>query len=186
MRPTATEADFVRAALALGCDVAAIKAVCAVEAPGGGFLADGRPRILFERHIFSRRTGGRYDANYPDISNRQRGGYLGGAAEHDRLARASALSREDALQSASWGRFQLMGFNYLACGFDRLQAFINAMYRSEGDQLDAFVEFIASEGLADELRDRRWADFARRYNGPDYAANRYDTKMAAAYAAAKG
>lgn len=186
MKPVLTEVDFVRAANVLRCDVAAIRAVCQVEAPGGGFLADGRPRILFERHQFSKRTTGRWDASNPDISNRQRGGYLGGAAEHDRLARAAALDRDAALQSASWGRFQIMGFNHEACGFDTLQAFINAMYRSEGDQLDAFVGFIQSEGLADELRDRRWTDFARRYNGPDFAANRYDTKLAAAYAAAKG
>ena len=30
-------------------------------------------------------------------------------------------------------------------------------------------------------RDLRWADFARRYNGPRYAENRYDEKMAEAY-----
>ncbi|RDI25169.1 uncharacterized protein DUF3380 [Pseudacidovorax intermedius] len=186
MKPVLTPADFARAAATLGCEIAAIQAVCQVEAPRGGFLPDGRPVILFERHQFSRRTGRAYDASYPDISSPKPGGYIGGAAEHDRLARAAALDRPMALQSASWGRFQIMGFNYEACGFSSLQSFINAMYRSEGDQLDAFVEFIASEGLADELREHRWADFARRYNGPEYAANRYDTKLAAAYAAAKG
>ncbi len=35
----------------------------------------GRPTILFERHIFSKRTEGAYDAKYPDISNKIAGGY---------------------------------------------------------------------------------------------------------------
>lgn len=186
MKPILTTADFARAAAALGCSVAAIRAVCSVEAPGGGFLPSGQPTILFERHQFSRRTGGKFDAQAPDISNPKRGGYLGGEAEHGRLQKASALDRTAALESASWGKFQIMGFNAAAAGFPTLQAFINAMYDSEGAQLDAFVAFVKGQGLADELRDLRWADFARRFNGVDFAANHYDTKLAAAYCAAKG
>lgn len=176
--------DFQRAAAVIGCDVAAIRAVCAVEAPRGGFLPDGQPTILFERHQFSKRTGGKFDASNPSISNPKRGGYVGGAGEHLRLQQAAALDRDAALKSASWGKFQIMGFNYAACGFPSLQSFINAMYHSEGAQLDAFIAFVKHEGLADELREHRWADFARRYNGPDYAANRYDDKLAGAYEAA--
>jgi hypothetical protein len=55
------------------------------------------------------------------------------------------------------------------------------MYDSEGAQLQAFVNFVLHEKLDDELRDRRWADFARKYNGPGFKANRYDTKLAAAF-----
>jgi hypothetical protein len=186
MKPVLTEADFGRAAAAIGCSMIAIKAVCAVEAPRGGFLPGGEPTILFERHIFSRRTGGRYDKVSPDISNPVRGGYLGGSAEHGRLQRAAVLDRTAALESASWGKFQIMGFNWAACGAASLQAFINASYDSEGAQLDLFIGFVQSQGLVDELRDLRWADFARRYNGADYAANHYDTKLATAYGALKG
>ena len=174
-------ADYERAAFEIGCSVAAVKAVCAIEAPRGGFLPSGRPVILYERHIFSRRTGGKFDAAHPDISNTKAGSYIGGEREHDRLEAAAALDRSAALQSASWGKFQIMGFNFAAAGFATLQAFINAMYASEGAQLDAFVSFIKSQGLADELRELRWADFARRYNGADYARNSYDTKLASAY-----
>lgn len=184
MKPLLSEQDLERSAKSLGCEVAAIKAVCQVEAPNGGFLSDGRPNILFERHKFSQFTGGQFDASDPDISNPKAGGYgAGGVNQHDRLGRAADLDREAALKSASWGKFQIMGFNFSAAGFKDLQSFINAMYRSEGAQLDAFVAFIKHEGLADELREHRWADFARRYNGPSYAINRYDTKLAAAYAA---
>jgi hypothetical protein len=180
---TLTDDDFARAAAALACDVAAVRAVCAIEAPQGGFLATGEPVILFEAHIFSRLTGRRYDATHPSISSRtwNRALYRIGLSEHQRLAEAVALDRDAALQSASWGRFQIMGFNWQRCGFPSLQDFINAMYASEGQQLDAFVEFVKSAGLDDELRRLDWAAFARGYNGPSFAENEYDARLAAAY-----
>lgn len=180
-KPVLTEQDFKDAAAKLECPVPVIKAVCTVEAPRGGFLPSGEPTILFERHQFSKRTGRKFDMSHPHISNPKPGGYKGGQAEHDRLAEAAALNREVALESASWGKFQIMGFNYAPAGFGNLQSFVNAMYMSEGRQLDAFVSFIQHEGLAPFLRERRWADFARRYNGANYAINSYDTKLAAAF-----
>jgi hypothetical protein len=178
-----TEDDYIRASDALECDVAAIKAVCEVEAPRGGFLPSGEPAILFEAHHFARLTGKRYNDSHPHISSAtwNRALYKGGQAEHARLAEASALDRDAALQSASWGKFQIMGFNWYACNYSSLQNFINAMYRSEGDHLDAFVGFVKSNRLDSALRDHRWADFARGYNGAGYAANQYDTKLAAAW-----
>jgi len=188
-----TSESFARAAAALGCDVAAIRAVCEVEAPSGGFDAAGQPRILFEGHLFSKLTGGRYDATHPTISYPRwvRTFYATGpnadarnAGEHRRLQVATSLDRAAALQSASWGKFQILGSNWKDAGFASLQAFINAMYASEDAHLDSFVQLIKSWGLAPTLRDRRWADFAKRYNGPAYAQNQYDTKLAAAYARA--
>lgn len=179
-----TEQDYTAAADALDCDVAAIKAVCEVEAPQGGFHADGAtPRILFEAHHFSRLTGGRFDASHPHISSRtwNRALYRGGIAEHERLNAAVALDRDAALQSASWGKFQIMGFNFAACGYADVQNFVNAMYRSEGAQLEAFIGFVRANHLDAPLRDHRWADFARGYNGAGYAANAYDSKLAAAW-----
>jgi hypothetical protein len=32
------------------------------------------------------------------------------------------------------------------------------------------------------LQAKNWAEFAKRYNGPAYAQNRYDEKLAKAYA----
>ena len=182
-KPTLTAQDFTDAAVTLGCSVAVIKAVCQVEAPKGGFLPSGEPTILFERHQFSKRTGRKFDISHPRISSPKPGGYLGGQAEHTRLTEAVALDRHAALESASWGKFQIMGFNHAPAGFDSLQSFITAMYQSEGRQLKAFVSFIQHEGMAVFLRDRRWADFARRYNGANFAINNYDINLAAAYRA---
>lgn len=185
-KPTLTEADFARAAAELRVPIAAIKAVCAVEAPGGGFTANGEPVILFERHKFSKATGGKYDKSHPDISNPKRGGYGKSSAQHGRLARAAGLDRGAALKSASWGKFQILGSNYRAAGHRTLQSFINAMYAGEAEQLDAFVQFIRSDpNLYNALRSRNWGQFAYHYNGPAYADNDYDTKLAAAYEAAQ-
>lgn len=181
-KPTLTEADFQRAAASLCCEVAAIKAVTEVEAPKGGFNPDGTPTILFERHIFHRETGGRFSKSHPSISNPSPGGYGSYASQHSRLGEAAKLDRTAALRSASWGKFQIMGFNHKAAGHATVQAFVNAMYRSEGEQLDAFVAFIkADPTLHKALREKQWATFARLYNGPAYEKNSYDTKLEAAY-----
>ena len=182
-KPKLTEKDFSIAAAAIDCSVAVIKAVCAVEAPNGGFLPSGEPTILFERHQFSKRTERRFDIAHPHISNRTPGGYKGGQKEHDRLAEAVALDRDAAMESTSWGKFQIMGFNYEPAGFESLQSFINAMYESEGKQLNAFVAFIQHEGLAVFLRRHQWVAFVERYNGRDHAINNYVPKLIAAHRA---
>lgn len=171
------------AAVSLGCNEAAIRAVASVESAGSGFLPDGRAKILFEAHIFSRLTGHKYDNSHPEISSKKwnKKLYSGGAAEYLRLDKAMALSAELACHSASWGKFQIMGFNYKRCGFNDIQDFMFAM-RSEEGQLKAFVGYVKSAQLADELQRRDWAGFASVYNGPAYASNKYDSKMATAYA----
>lgn len=176
---TLTEQDYINAAKELNCEVAAIKAVAEVESLNGGFQTDGKPKILFERHKFHAFTGGKYSAENPDISNSRPGGYT--SNEYARLEKASKLNRTEALKSASWGKFQIMGFNFALAGFSTLQDFINAMYKSEGDQLKAFVKFIKANKLDDELREKRWSDFARIYNGSNFHVNKYDTKMETAY-----
>lgn len=180
-KPLLTQQDFVAAAAKLHCEIAAIKAVAEVESKGDGFLPTGEPKILFERHVFSKRTGGIFDKTNPGISNPTPGGYGSSASQHKRLQEAVALNRNAALMSASWGKFQIMGFNYTLAGYNSLQEFITAMYSSEREQLFAFVNYIINTSLDDELRDKHWADFARKYNGPDYKKNNYDTKLASAY-----
>jgi hypothetical protein len=177
--------DFAAAARALGCEAAAIAAVAEVEAAGRGFFADGRPKILFEAHLFSRLTGGAHDATHPALSAPRWSPalYRRGPAEYDRLAQAIALDRAAALQSASWGKFQVLGLHYARCGHASVEAFVDAQCASERRQLDAFARFVAADAkLLAALRERRWADFAYRYNGAAYAQNRYDVKLAAAYA----
>ena len=183
-----TTKDYERAAKALGCPVEAVIAVTQVEAKGSGFLASGEPVILFERHVFHRRlrNKGIVVRDKPDIVNTLPGGYKGGAAEHARLALATEIDRDAALESCSWGLFQIMGYHWQALGYKTLQAFINDMYKSEAKQLDAFVKFIlVNPAIHKALIALDWATFALRYNGPNYRQNNYDVKLAAAFAKAK-
>ena len=183
-----TEQDYTRAAFVLRCDPAAVKAVAEVESRGAGFLTDGRPKVLFERHIFRRqlRAAGidtrALEREQPELVNNRAGGYSTSAGEWRRLDEAVQINRDAALASASWGKFQIMGFNWRAAGASSLQDFVNRMYRSEGAQLDAFVSFLLSENLGDDLRRHEWREFARRYNGPAFEQNRYHTKLAEAHA----
>lgn len=176
-----SEQAYREAAEDLGCDVAAVKAVAQVESAGGGFFNDGRPKILYERHWFRKFTNGQFDVSNASVSG-TRGGYKRGAAEYARLEEAIGLDREAALKSASWGKFQIMGFNHAVCGFDDVEDFVAAMVESEDRHLQAFISFVESNGLDAHLRSLNWAKFARGYNGPAYRENKYDTKMANAYA----
>jgi N-acetylmuramidase len=182
-KPGLSEADFLRATRTLRCEIAAIKAVAEVESSGDGYLSSGRPKILFEAHVFSRETQHIYDRSHPDISSPTWNSalYKGGEREYQRLEDAMALDIQAALDSASWGRFQIMGFNHQKAGFTSVETFVNAMFESESRHLDAFISFLQATGLADPLREKRWADFARGYNGAGYAANQYDVKLKAAY-----
>ncbi|WP_332751840.1 N-acetylmuramidase family protein [Hydrogenophaga sp.] len=182
-----TEQDFARAAFKLGCEIAVVKAVAVVESTGGGFDPEGFPKTLFEGHWFHRETNGKHAAMHPTLSykNWTRAHYgKTWKEEKARLNAAVALDRTAAMKSASWGMFQIMGGNHAKCGFPTVQEFVNAMCAGEGEQLDAFVQFIMSTGLADALRTRDWARFAKGYNGPSYAKNKYDEKLATAYSKA--
>ena len=183
MPPLLTDADFAAAARQLVCDVAAIHAVSDVESAGGGFLEDGRPKILYESHQFHHLTQGKWDASHPDISTPTWvRNYKGGAAEYDRLEIAKALNEAAALESASWGRYQIMGLNFRPAGFESVQDFVAAMQASEANHLAAFVSYLKAENIAKYLGLKDWASFAFHYNGTAYRANRYDTKLAEKYA----
>lgn len=184
-----SEQGYIDAAKVIGCNVAAVKAVAAVESSGGGFDPEGFPKTLFEGNWFHKLTNGKFAVENPTLSYAKWTKQFYGKTwqeEKARLAKAAELDKTSAHMSASWGMFQIMGFNFAKCGFKTIQQFVNAMCKDEDSQMTVFAEYIVNAGLADELRDQRWADFARLYNGPEYAKNKYDTKLAKAYEKAKG
>ena len=185
MTSTLSLQDFKDAATALNCDVAAIQAVCEVEAPRGGFNPDGTPVTLFEGHKFYKYTNGKFNASNPDLCFPAWTKVYYGKTwkdEQARLKRAIELDREAAMMSASWGKFQIMGFNHLLAGHGTIGEFVTAMYKSEREHLMAFVSFVQKTGLSASLRHHDWAAFAKGYNGAGYASNGYDVKLAAAFA----
>lgn len=185
-----TEADLVAAAHRLDVPLASIKAVNAVESRGSGFIDDSRPVILLERHqAYRQAKAAGLDADalaqrYPNLVNPARGGYAGGAAEWARFnTLRSVTSQAIAVEACSWGAFQIMGYHWDALGYDSAAEFQSRMTLCEGNHLDAFVRFIELDpALLKALKSHEWEDFARRYNGPAYADNLYDVKLARAYA----
>ncbi|WP_223532423.1 N-acetylmuramidase domain-containing protein [Pseudomonas sp. GL-RE-20] len=167
---------------ALGIFEPEVWAILTVETRGFGFFQDRRPQILFERHIFHRLTNGRHDTGNSDISNEKAGGYIGGPGEYQRLEKAMELEPSAALQSASWGIGQVMGFNFKSVGFATVNDMVAAMVKDENAQLLAVANFIKENNLAGALQRNNWVSFARGYNGPDFKKNEYDTRLAAAHA----
>lgn len=183
-----TDAKWTALAETLQVEKAVLQAVAEVESGGAGFLAlaPPKPKVLFEGHYFHRLTGGRFDATHPTLSFPKwtRKHYAKtGVGEWARLEEAIGLDRPAALQSASWGAFQIMGANYAQAGFSDVDAFAAAQSTSAEAQLECFTRFIARRWYLAPLRNKDWALFAERYNGPAYAHNQYDTKLARAYAA---
>lgn len=181
-----SEVAYAAAAKRIGCTIAAIKAVAEVESGRlGGFSAPGRPVVLFEGHWFHRYTKGKYAASHPTLcypkwtkqfyAKDQEG-------EWARFQAAYALDARSAILSASFGVFQVMGFNFAICGYKTVEAFFGAMRLSEDNHLDAFDDYVVNSGLADELKRLDWDGFAHGYNGPEYRKNDYAGKLRRAYA----
>ena len=193
-----SNATLVAAAERLGVELAAVYAVNEVESLGEGFLSNHKPKILYERHVMHRRLreprhvdddiaallahADELAALHPNLVNTRAGGYAGGTAEHQRLAQARMLDATSAAESASWGAFQIMGYHWQTLGYASVEAFVAAMSQDENQQFEAFVRFIeADPALHKALKGMKWAQFAKAYNGPDYARNLYDTKLERAF-----
>ena len=70
-----------------------------------------------------------------------------------------------------------MGENFAAAGFQNVEEMVAAMAQSEDAQLAAMGDFLASTKLRAALQAHDWATFARGYNGPNFAINRYDVRL---------
>lgn len=185
--------DFEAFARRYDLDVSVVRAVVQVESGGRGFWSDGRPKILFEGHVFWKQLQNRgvdphkYAPDHPTIlyPTWQRTFYKSGPAEYERLAAAKLIDEEAAVSSASWGLFQIMGYHAPSLEYTDVFQFVEEMHKSEREHLEAFGRFLVRDNLLGFLRDRQWASFARKYNGPRYAENKYDEKLQRSYAADK-
>lgn len=198
-----TREDFVREANRLQCHPGMIEALALKEARGSAFLPDGRVKILFERHQFYKRLAivrkpgqtalsqkalrDKVAAQHPQICSATRGGYIGNAGEYPRLDLARTFSDTAALESASFGLFQVMGFNAVAIGYESVQEFVRLMQQDIDQHLTALSRFILATPKA--LRGIRTQDYpllAGAYNGPAYRENNYDTDLAKLFNQVKG
>lgn len=188
-----SDVDIIDAAADLNLPPEIVRAVYKVESNGRGFV-DGFPKTLFEGHVFwarlkkygldpQRLAPGNRDILYPHWTREH---YGNAVKERDRLARAQMIHSAAALESASWGLFQIMGYHWNDLGYQSVDEYVSCMQCHERDHLKAFCEFIKfktfrKKPLVDLLKDLNWANFAYAYNGSGYRANAYDDKLEAAY-----
>lgn len=166
-----------------------VLAVAEVESNGrNGYAPDGSGRllVLFEAHIFYNQLQQRgfkpaeLMKKYPNLISPvwNQKLYKGGAFENQRLMEAIAIHREAAFYSASYGMFQIMGFNHVNCGFKTVDEFISYNRVSQENQVECFIRYIKSiPAMFKALINRDAARFARLYNGPEFKKNDYDTKI---------
>lgn len=172
-----------------GIDPAAALAIAEVESGGVAFATvNGKkePLIRFEGHYFDKRLtkAQQAKARSAGLSYPRAGAVKNPVKQAERwkmLNRAIEINASAAFESCSWGIGQVMGSHWKWLGFGSVTELVNLCRRDVAGQADVMFRFIDKSGLGKALAAKDWKAFARGYNGPAYAKNAYDTKMAAAY-----
>lgn len=188
-RGSITEGDWRKTAEDLGVEVAILKAIHTVETSGKSYLASGYPALLFEAHLFWKylkaegKSPESLRGSHPGILSPSwnKSLYKGGQGEVPRVEEAWSISPSAALMSASWGAFQICGFNHKTCGYPSVFEFYRDMWRSESGQLKALAGFLRGSGIVPAMKSLNFKEIARKYNGPEYSKNGYDVKLQKAY-----
>lgn len=173
----------------LHIEPAALLAVAEVESNGQIFaLVDGRPEpvIRWEGHYFDQRLKGaeRELARSKKLASPKAGAIKNPNSQAARwaiLAKASAINRQAALESISVGLGQVMIAHWNRLAFSSAEEMLAMARRDAAGQIELMARFVDVMGLADELKRKDFAAFARGYNGAAFRKNKYDVKMAAAY-----
>lgn len=175
--------DIPRIAAQIGCGEDEVHAFMDVEAAGSGFDSQGRPKMLFEPHVFYRNLKGtqrnKAVARGLAYSKWRPGNYP--TDSYPRLIDAMSINVEAALRSASWGLGQILGENHLAAGYATAESMVLHFMEDEEHHLQAMINFLKEKSLDDDLREHRWEALARGYNGAAYAKHGYHTRLKKAY-----
>ncbi|PHP67252.1 peptidoglycan-binding protein [Zhengella mangrovi] len=190
MIPSSLIPRLARPAAEQGLDPASFLAVIDVESGGRIFAeVDGRqePLIRFEGHYFDRRLSGagRAAAREAGLAHPRAGmvkNPASQAARYRMLAHAEAIDRTAARESCSWGIGQVMGAHWAWLGYPSVDALVAEARAGAEGQARLMLTYIGKANLTAALAARDWAAFARAYNGPAYAGNGYDRRLAAAFA----
>ena len=166
-----------------------LAAVANVESGGrSGFRnypgAPNHPVIRFEPHHFNKRCS---PENTMPFTNNGRGfSSLKSETGWEAFLLAYRLDEGAAIQSTSWGMFQIMGFHYRKLKFKTPQEFRKAMFSAEG-QYTVFARFIQSHKILREAASCMTPDetvfrrFAKSYNGASNV-DEYSKRITNAYA----
>lgn len=189
MFDTDTFAAIISMAGHAGIEAAALLAVAEVESGGRAlFDINGKkePAIRFEGHYFDRRLSGRIrdQARQAGLSAPDAGRIRNPKTQRERwllLERAMSIHKKAALESTSWGLGQVMGAHWDWLGYQNVDELVAEARSDVAGQVRLMLRFIEKAGLHETLRARDWRTFARRYNGPAFARNQYDSRMASAF-----
>lgn len=172
--------DLPRIGAEIGVGEDEVHAILEVEAAGAGFDAQCRVKMLFEPHVFWKHLGEgpkRDRAAAAGLAYPNWGAKRYPRDSYPRLVAAMEIDETAALNSASWGLGQIMGYNHAAAGYPSAAAMVTAFRDDEEAQLRAMVAFIKASKLDDEIRRHDWTGFASGYNGPGYAKNAYHVRL---------
>lgn len=176
-----------------GIEPPALLAIVDVETGGVPFETDGRtPQFLYERHVAFREAGAKSKALQSAFVRcglaipkwdkaKQYQDERTSAQRIQLISKAREIDEEVAHRSASWGLGQTMGNECHELGFESATAMVEFQTGSVANQIDCMIREIRKSKLVDALNGHNWSHVARIYNGPGYAANQYDTKLANAY-----
>ncbi|MBX3598106.1 MAG: DUF3380 domain-containing protein [Rhizobiaceae bacterium] len=189
MFPKQIKSEIVGVARSAGIEPAALLAVAQVESGGvTSSPVSGRdePLIRFEGHYFYRLLPERKRSQALDagLAAPKAGDVPNPRTQENRwkmLNRATMIDRAAAFCSTSWGVGQVMGDHWKWLGYASIDQLVEDVRSGVAGQMRLMVRFIARSGLTQALNNHDWAGFARAYNGPAYARNSYDRKIAEAY-----
>lgn len=176
--------DIPRIGAEIGVGEDELHAFMDVEAAGSGFDHMGRPKMLFEPHVFYAMLGKgakRDKAVAQGLAYPKWGEKPYPSDSYPRLIKALAIDETAALKSASWGLTQILGRYHADIGFPTPQEMVWEFEDHESEHLEATVKLLKAWKVDDDLKAHRWAIVAQTWNGPGYRKNRYDTKLAAAF-----
>lgn len=165
---------------------AILMAVIEIESNGAEFGPSGLPIIRWEGHYFDRLVSAdkREEARNAGLAHPSAGKIKNPKDQGKRyeiLARAMKIDRVAALSSISIGVGQVMGSHWEKLGFNNVAEMFDQARTGYIGQVELMLRYIVAFGLLDELKRYDWDAFARGYNGKNYAAGGYHTKLKAAY-----
>lgn len=168
--------DYATTAKELGIEKEVLMAIASQESKHASFKAVKQATILFERHKMYRllikkgNTKASVDAlskKYPSIVNEDSGGH-NDMTSYEKLKIAKSIDYDCAIQSCSWGKFQVMGFHY-ANLYSSPRELEKAMNMCELQQFKYFVLYLKkTNGMVNALKSKNWEEIATLYNGPKW------------------
>lgn len=169
--------DYEAAARSMGVEVAVLKAIGKKESKGNSFYRQGQAVILFERHkMYANLRDKGYTKTqlmnlkekYPRIVNPIYGGYGTYTEQYEKLETAKKIDYDAAIQSSSWGKFQVLGC-YYSNSYSSTKELEEAMNMCEKQQFNYFIAYLkGSTYLINAIKNKDWERIAQFYNGANW------------------